>query len=426
VTSARIEALRLAVAAEGRRALEEFWKEVAEETTPLVESIDGDPDHVVVTFLWRAEGEVAGVTVEGGPGGSVPTRLQFLPGTDLWHRSWRVPTDTRCTYRFRQNVTDPGDDPGALRQLWRDLDGVRTDPYNPREVRMAGPGGRPRYRRDLVSSLLELPGAPPQPWARARPEVRTGRVDEHELWSDVLGNERAVWVYTPPGYPADGAHYPVMVAFDGLLMVDATLALPTTLDNLGASGLVPPMVAVMVSNPDPPTRMRELPCHAPMVDFLAGDRWIRARVAGASRTTLLGDIVQAMTPLEPALLEASWQTLASAIADTSRRRSLVVLLTPLEPAAIEESLLPTLATLTRHHRVVLASVSDPALQEMSARRETTADAFDAAAAERTIGLRQRTAAVLGRMGVTVIDASPDELPPKLADHYLLLKSQGLL
>ena len=44
-----------------------------------------------------------------------------------------------------------------------------------------------------------------------------------------------------------------------------------------------------------------------------------------------------------------------------RRRSLVVLFTPLEPAAIEESLLPTLAALTRHHRVVLASVADPAL-----------------------------------------------------------------
>jgi len=28
--------------------------------------------------------------------------------------------------------------------------------------------------------------------------------------------------------------------------------------------------------------------------------------------------------------------------------------------------------------------------------------------------------------VTVIDASPEDLPPRLADHYLLLKSQGLL
>ncbi len=162
------------------------------------------------------------------------------------------------------------------------------------------------------------------------------------------------------------------------------------------------------------------------VDVIAGDRWVRARVTGASRTTLLADLVRAMAPLEPALLEASWPTLAAAIADTTRRRALVVLLTALEPAAIEESLLPTLATLTLHHRVVLASVADPALTAMAQRRDTTAHAYDAAAAERTLELRDRAAALLGRLGVTVIDAGPEDLPPRLADHYLALKSQGLL
>ncbi len=163
------------------------------------------------------------------------------------------------------------------------------------------------------------------------------------------------------------------------------------------------------------------------VDFLAGDRWLRARVsAGANRTTLLNDLVQAMAPLDSALLEASWPTLTSAIADTSRRRALVVLLTPLEPAAIQESLLPSLPALTRHHRVVLASVADPALAMLASVRETTKDAYAAAAAERTVTLQERTAGVLRRMGVAVIDATPAELPPKLADHYLMLKAQGLL
>jgi uncharacterized protein (DUF58 family) len=162
------------------------------------------------------------------------------------------------------------------------------------------------------------------------------------------------------------------------------------------------------------------------VDVIAGDRWVRARVTGASRTTLLGDVVRAMAPLEPALLEASWPTLAAAIADTTRRRALVVLLTSLEPSVIEESLLPTLATLTLHHRVVVASVADPALTAMAQRRDTTAHAYDAAAAERTLELRDRAAALLGRLGVTVIDAGPEDLPPRLADHYLALKSQGLL
>ena len=71
-------------------------------------------------------------------------------------------------------------------------------------------------------------------------------------------------------------------------------------------------------------------------------------------TTVLADLVTAMAPLEPALVEADWSMLAGEVGSMGRRRSLVVLFTPLEPAAIEESLLPTLVTLTRHHRVVLA------------------------------------------------------------------------
>ena len=162
------------------------------------------------------------------------------------------------------------------------------------------------------------------------------------------------------------------------------------------------------------------------VDFLAGDRQVRARLTGSSRTTLLNDLVTAMAPLEPALLEADWSMMAGAIAGLSRHRSLVVLLTPLEPAAIEESLLPTLATLTAHHRVVLASVADPALAAMAADVRSTSGVYDAAAAERTIGLRERTAEVLRHLGVHVIDSEPEQLPTALTDHYLLLKSRGLL
>ncbi|MGZ4599683.1 DUF58 domain-containing protein [Oryzihumus sp.] len=162
------------------------------------------------------------------------------------------------------------------------------------------------------------------------------------------------------------------------------------------------------------------------VDLLAGDRVVRARVTGASRTELLGDLVTAMAPLEPALLEADWSALAGAVGGLSRRRSLVVLLTSLEPAAVEESLLPTLATLTRHHRVVLASVADPELARMGRGRDSVETVYDAAAAQRTTALRERTGEVLGRLGVHVLDAPPADLPVALTDHYLLLKSRGLL
>lgn len=163
------------------------------------------------------------------------------------------------------------------------------------------------------------------------------------------------------------------------------------------------------------------------VQLIAGDREVRSRVAATTaRTDLLHRMVEAMAPLEPALVEANWPALTAAVAETSRRRSLVVILTPLEPASIEEGLLPQLAVLSQRHRVVLASVSDPRLDELAADRADSDAVYDAAAAERTRAQKERTAQALDRLGVTVIDAPPDELPVALADHYLLLKRQGLL
>ncbi|MEO7070624.1 MAG: DUF58 domain-containing protein [Nostocoides sp.] len=162
------------------------------------------------------------------------------------------------------------------------------------------------------------------------------------------------------------------------------------------------------------------------VQLIVGDRIVHARVAGAERGALLRDMVEAMSPVEASLVEADWSLLASEVTGRGNRRALVVLLTPLESAAVEEGLLPVLPALVAHHRVVVASVSDTAVTRMRSRRSTASQVYDAAAAERTTALRARTARALGQLGVTVIDADPQSLPVKLADHYLWLKAEGLL
>ena len=133
-----------------------------------------------------------------------------------------------------------------------------------------------------------------------------------------------------------------------------------------------------------------------------------------------------MADLEPVIAEADWNGLAGAVQGFGRQRALVVLLTPLEPSAIEEGLLPVLPALTKHHRVVLASVKDPALDRLAATRSTVDEVYDAAAAEQVIVRRDRTAGLLRALGVDIVDADAERLPPALADHYLHLKAQGLL
>ena len=162
------------------------------------------------------------------------------------------------------------------------------------------------------------------------------------------------------------------------------------------------------------------------VDFLAGDRQVRARVRAGARRDALPHVVEAMADLEPALVEADWSRLTSAVASLGRQPALVVLLSALEPAAVQHGLLPALPTLAHRHRVVLASVRDPELDRMAARRGRPQDIYDAAAAEQVLADRVRTAEILGSLGVDVVDADADRLPVALTDHYLMLKGRGLL
>lgn len=162
------------------------------------------------------------------------------------------------------------------------------------------------------------------------------------------------------------------------------------------------------------------------VDFLAGDRRVRARVRAGGRADTLPRLVEAMADLDPVIAEADWPRLASAIVALSRQPALVVLLTALEPSVVEHGLLPALPALARRHRVVLASVRDPELERMTRGTGSVAAVYDAAAAEQVLAERARMADVLGVLGVDVVDATADRLPVALTDHYLLLKGRGLL
>ena len=162
------------------------------------------------------------------------------------------------------------------------------------------------------------------------------------------------------------------------------------------------------------------------VELLAMDRRPRAQVQAASRTELLPQLVEAMAPLEPDLVEADWTAIVAAIRQRVTQRALVVLLTPLAAAALEEGLLPVVHRLTSHHQVILASVADPQVAAMARRRGDSYAVYGAAAAERAFLDRSAAKAELTRAGVDVIDAVPEELPPQLADRYLALKAAGRL
>ncbi|WP_086661758.1 DUF58 domain-containing protein [Lentzea kentuckyensis] len=157
------------------------------------------------------------------------------------------------------------------------------------------------------------------------------------------------------------------------------------------------------------------------VDFLAFSHKVRASVPRATLPVL----VQAMAPLEAELVEFDARGAVAEVLRRAGRRSLVVLLTSLEPS-IEHGLLPLLPALAARHRLLIASVSDPAVHAMAAGRGDLESVYAAAAAERVLAERRRLTALLARHDVDVVDALPDDLPRALADRYLSLKAAGKL
>jgi uncharacterized protein (DUF58 family) len=162
------------------------------------------------------------------------------------------------------------------------------------------------------------------------------------------------------------------------------------------------------------------------VNLLAYDRRVRALVQGRTAGDVLPSLVNAMATLEPELVETDARGLTAMALRTAPRHSLIVLLTTLDAAPIEEGLLPVLGQLTQRHTVLVASVADPHIARMATARGNTDSIYEAAAAAQAQNERHRTAEQLRRHDVTVVDATPEELAPTLADAYLALKTAGRL
>jgi enterochelin esterase-like enzyme len=243
----------------------------------LIEPVTDDARHMFVTFLWRGGDDVHNVVVWSGLVGlELPgNQMARLPGTDVWYLTAKARNDARTVYRLAPN--DP------LTPLRESPDfrarsaGWRPDPLNARTYLFPKDDEDPEDYA-VVTSVVELPGAPPQPWCARQPAERVpaGRVEMFRLRSEVLGNERRVWVYTPPGYTPDGEPHGLLLLFDGWAY-QVLVPTPTILDNLIAAGRIPPLVAVLPDSLNQETRSRELPGYPPFADYLAQELvpWVR-------------------------------------------------------------------------------------------------------------------------------------------------------
>jgi enterochelin esterase-like enzyme len=281
--SPRIYRLKLEIAKGSRSELDHFWEELRETGTPIVEPLDTDPSSALVTLIWRGVPSTKNVLVDWGTfqrpfnvKSAKDYLLIHLGNTDLWYRTFKFPRDARFLYRLSPN--DPlkfKESKGPASQL---------DPMNP--------------KRRLGWSLVELPGAPSQPYTQHRPDLPEGQVERRRFVSQIPGNERDLDIYTPPNFGAGGSDYALLIVFDlDEYQKGAIIPTPTILDNLIAEKQIPPTVAVMVGNVN---RFKELACNPKFADFLHQELvpWVRKqyRATTDSRlTTIAGSSFGGLT-----------------------------------------------------------------------------------------------------------------------------------
>ena len=302
--SPRVAALKAQVEAGEMRAVDAFWGAVAEEGAPLVEPVSDAHAEVLVTFLWRGTPDTRNVRIiadECLAKTPAENAMTALAGTDVWHKTYRLPADLRFEYLLAPNDPALGGEPlGSWQEQVADW---QVDPCNPKRYVLPEDGEHPDWEESFApwsswtrrtNSLIELPDAPPQPWIERREGVPQGVIGKHRFASAVLGNRRVVYVYTPAPHQRPNERPGLLVLSDAWLYRHIT-PMPTILDNLIAEGAIPPLVAVLVDHPTFEGRNSELSFEfaaPPFASFVTDELmpWVRAqyRVSDDPARTILG------------------------------------------------------------------------------------------------------------------------------------------
>jgi len=256
----------------------DFWREIQQTGTPIVEPADSRYD--LVTFLWRGNNDTRNVFVNASfqiPGGD-DHQMHRLGASDVWYLTAKIPKGARFIYQIEPNRPSDPDADRVTRQV---------DPLNHGE-KVDCPPEVSRYR---CYSIGELPEAAPQSWLAKREGTPEGTIERKTIHSRIQGVDRNLIVYLPAGYSSKGKPADLLVLFDGDEYLDPDWNGKNTWDNLIAAKRIPPTVVVMVDNL-PGRRLFDLVANKEFGDFMADELapWIRANynVTREAKRTVIG------------------------------------------------------------------------------------------------------------------------------------------
>lgn len=344
------------------------------------------------------------VTVRGGETGRTRIRQAAVPGLDVVPREGDGGLDAAVRPAVRgRHVLPPATarvrgplglvtwdhavgDPAEVRVL-PDVPGARRLAHTARTGRLRDPGTRPRGQLGLGTDFEQVRDYLPDDdirhvnWratARAgRPMTNVYRIEQEREIQVLLDTGRLM--AAPVG---DGTRLDVAL--------DAAAAIAYVADELGdRCGVV--AYADTLRRVLPPRRR-------------GGDA-----------------LVQACFDLDALPVESDPELAFQHVA--GRKRSLVLVLTDVVDASAARSLLLAVPVLARRHAVIVASVTDPDLeQQLDTPPRTQAEASLAAVAATVTSAQREVVVRLRGAGAQVVDAAPEHLPARVVAAYLRAKA----
>ncbi|EQB85867.1 enterochelin esterase family protein [Clostridium punense] len=269
-----------------KKDIDEFWKEIKENNTPIIEEIQGDTDNVLITFLYEGDNEVENVVVlDGGLGLDYEkNKMDRIQDTDIWYKTFKVRNDLR--FRYFLTVNDP------LNEDWqkRNEECIRIDPLAKQKVLVPKDEETPNSQ-PWTCNMVELPKAEPKMWSVKREDIPSGNLEMLRYKSKILNDEYRVWIYTPGGYSKEEEPYKMLVLTDGFEYVHGLLT-PSLLDNLIYEKQIAPIVTVFIESKD--NRFEMLSCNKDFTSFIAEEivPYVRERynVSYKSEDSIIGGL----------------------------------------------------------------------------------------------------------------------------------------
>lgn len=259
--SEKVNNLKRSILDGNKRDIDEFWKKVKENNTPIIEEIQGDTDNVLITFLYEGDKEVENVVVlDGGLGLDYEkNKMDRIQDTDIWYKTFKVRNDLR--FRYFLTVNDP------LNEDWqkRNEECIRIDPLAKQKV-LVPKDEETSDSQPWTCNMVELPKAEPKVWSVKREDIPSGNLEIIRYKSKILNDEFRVWIYTPGGYSKEEEPYKMLVLTDGFEYVHGLLT-PSLLDNLIYEKQIAPIVTVFIESKD--NRFEMLSCNKDFTSFVA-------------------------------------------------------------------------------------------------------------------------------------------------------------